>query len=169
MAAVAAAVMDVTNAQRYEVPSEAELDGEFTAAPDIERIAGELIARHRLTVQANATILYLWRDKGGRTQGKATYGKCSKASGLVRHFSEADAVIWLAADHLREAGATATEVEAVVFHELCHLAENAEGELIVVGHDFQGFESELRHYGTTARDLRPLVHATRQLVLDLER
>ena len=149
----------------YDIPGEASLDGEFTPAPDLEQIAQRLMLRHQMKTQMDCHILYLWRDKGGKSRGKPVYGRCTRPTGLLRHFSEADFVIWLAADHLREAGATEREVEAVVYHELLHIGEDEEGEVKLVDHEFTGFFSELRLYGTTVRDLKPLVRLAQQLEL----
>lgn len=158
----------------YPIPSEAALDGEFTPAPDLERIATDLLSRHAL-IATDYRLIYLWKDKGGKSKGRATLGKCTKPSGLLAHFADTDFVIWLAADHLRSNAATHREVEAVVFHELQHVGETeadeekgTEPDAAIVGHEFEGFFAELREYGTTVRDMRQIVAAAQQLTLDIK-
>lgn len=151
----------------YDVPSEASLDGEFAPAPDIERIAARLILRHQMTPHNTCNIVYLWKDKGGKSHGSAVYGKATKPSGLLRHFSECDFVIWLAADHLRECGATVREVEAVVYHELRHIASDENDDPCLTGHEYAGFLAELKEYGTTVRDLKPILRIAQQMEMPL--
>ncbi|HXI16213.1 MAG TPA: putative metallopeptidase [Chloroflexota bacterium] len=155
----------------YPVPSEAALDGEFTPAPDLEKIGIALIAHHGL-VAGQYTVRYFWKDKGGKSKGNLTLGKCTKPTGLLHHFAECDFVIWLAADHLRDAYPTATEVEAVVYHELRHAGETEPDEesdepaqATIIGHEFEGFLDEVTLYGATVRNLKPIVNAAKQLEL----
>lgn len=161
----------------YPVPSEAALDGEFTPAPDLERIADALIERHHHRVASEATIIYLWRDKAWKAKGKVVFGKCQKPTGLLKHFAAADVVIALAADALRDMGATYRQIEAALWHELCHVGETEEPddskedwvpELTILPHDFEGFATELTLFGDWRSDLTTAVHAVRQMKLDLD-
>lgn len=166
---------DVDLDSLYPVPSAATFEGEFTPAPDLEKIADVLIERHTLYA-GECNVVYLWKDKASKSKGKFVAGKCSKPSGLLRHFSHTDFVIWLAADVLRER--TRREVEVALFHELKHIGhteppEDEEKldayveEPALLGHDYEGFLDELTHYGTTVRDLRPIVATAQQLTLDV--
>ena len=149
----------------YPVPSEASLDGEFSPAPDLDRLIPDLRTRHPGLAAWNCRLTLLWRDRGGKTKGRPTLGRCTKPTGLLRHFADTDIVIWLAADHLRERGATRREVEAVLFHELSHVSEDEEGAVFLVGHEAEVFFSELEHYGKEVRHLRAFVRAVQQLRL----
>ncbi len=158
--------------QPFPIPSEAELDGEFTPSDVLDALADDLIIKHRLTVADGCTIKFFFRDHGGKSKGRAVLGKTIKPTGLLHHFSGADFIVWIAADHLRESGASVVDVEAVLFHELNHVAEKVDDETgestyLVAGHDWEGFESEIAHYGLRARHLTPLVAAVKQLALGL--
>lgn len=161
---------------RYPVPTDAALGGEYTLAPDLEKLARALIREHGHRVAAECQITYLWRKKGGAAKGKPTLGACSKPSGLLRHFAGVDFVIWLAADHLRDDRATVRQVSAALWHELGHVGETEEPanadehwmpELTLLSHDFEGFLDEYQRYGAWRADLRAAEHAFRQLPLDL--
>lgn len=69
---------------------------------------------------------------------------------LARQYSEADFIIWLAADYLRnwhEAGKLSErEIEAMLYHELCHAGVNDKNEPKIWPHQFEGFLSELEEY-----------------------
>jgi len=155
--------------ERYRVPSEAAFgEGEFMEANDIAKMVPGLIDKHSALFGhiTNVDIICLWKKSGGQTKGKPTWAKVQSPSGLLRYFAECDFVVWLAADHLREKGVSAKEVEAIIFHELCHLQWDAEdGKIMVVGHDFEGFAEEIKHYGMWRRDLAKAGEAIRQLSL----
>ena len=151
----------------YPVPDKKAFEADFLPAEDLQAIARQLFARHidRFRFLIPQTIEYLWRAEGGMSNGKATLGKCTKPGGLLRHFSEAAYVIWAAADHCRDLRLTRRQVEALVFHELCHCTYDDNGALKIAAHDFAGFESELKEYGCWTSDLRQLRSAMEQLPL----
>lgn len=146
----------------YLVPQEALFKGEkgedldFIPAPDLEKIAQELIGRHpRFAEIESLDIAYLWKRKGGSSKGRATLGRTQKTAGLLKHFSEFDFVIWLARDHAYEFGLTNKQVEAAVFHELLHVFYDPEdGGISLIGHDYEGFVAEIEEYGLWKRDLK---------------
>lgn len=79
-------------------------DSRFIAAPDLSVIAAALRKAdpdhfHHL---ASFEIAFLWKASGGGSRGKTTLGRTSKPSGLLHYFADADFVIWLAPDHLRD-------------------------------------------------------------------
>lgn len=158
---------------RAQIPStdlfEAESD-DFLKAHDLAEIGAALIVQHSyLSHLHSASIIYRWKAKGGKSQGQAVWGKCQKPSDLLKHFAGADFVIWLAADNLRDAHASAWTVEAVVHHELCHAGIDAEsGEYAVRPHDFDGFAADLEAYGTWSAKLNDAARAFKQLGLGLD-
>lgn len=157
------------------IPGDEMFGGDFREAPDLERIVARLIAgkeQFAFLSEYQQEICILWKRKGGQSGQKVTLGKCQKLSGAARHFSGRSYLIWCAADHCRRAGLSRQQIEALVFHELCHLAP---GELddvtgvqappVIVGHDFEGFLSELSEYGLWRPDLQEARNAFDQLPL----
>jgi hypothetical protein len=150
---------------KYPIPPDAGFGADFGPAPDIARIAEALIAAEevRFGFLRDVDVRYLWKRKGGKSKGKATLGKCVKASGLVKYLgSDADFVIWVAADATRERALTTRQMEALVFHELLHISQGDDGEPILVGHDFEGFAAELDTYGPWSADLKLAARSVRQ-------
>lgn len=114
----------------------------------------------------------LWKRKGGTSGGKEVLGKCQQLSGAARYFSGGRYLIWLGADTCRKARITERQLEALVYHELCHLApgeiDEDSGEEMppkVTGHDFEGFTSELARYGAWQADLAVAKAAFEELPL----
>ena len=100
-------------------------------------------------------VVYLWKASGGKANGKLVLGKCQKAAGLVAHFSKADWVVWLSADHGRDLGLTRWQVEAALYHELLHAGQNEQTmEPAVYPHDAEMFRAEIEQYGLWKSDLR---------------
>ncbi len=145
---------------------------DFIPAPDVAKVGKALIARRNQLghLRGKWKIAYRWKASGGQGGGKLTLGKCVKATGLVKHFSGEDFIVWLAADHLALAKLTRFQVEALVWHELCHaeIVENDKGEEIakVRAHDFEGFRSEIEHYGFWRADIE-IMAPVFQMHLDL--
>lgn len=153
------------------VPGEKEFDGaEFLDARDLHTIGTRLIGeKEEFAHLAQTTIIYLWKQAGGKSHGKETLGKVQVASGLVHFFSESHFVVWLAADHLTKYGEgkgmlPAKFAEALIYHELCHLGWDPEkGEVVMRGHDWEGFHKELEVYGAWRSDLAELKQTMKQL------
>ena len=99
-------------------------------------------------------VVYLWKASGGKANGKLVLGKCQKATGLVAHFSKADWVVWLAADHGRDLGLTRWQVEAGLYHELLHAGADEVGTPTLYPHDAEMFRAEIEQYGLWKSDLR---------------
>lgn len=136
-----------------------EPDLDFLPAADLERIAEDLIDEYaELEHLADAKIVFLWKREGGKHLDQPKLGCCTKASGMVKHFAQADWVIWLAADHLMWAYFTRRQVEAALYHELLHAGEKTDekGETrpSVEGHDAEMFCKEIERYGLWRQDLQ---------------
>lgn len=157
--------------RRVSVPAESEFgDKDFLPADDLEVLASDLIDRHTTFSHfPGLTIHYRWKKKGGKKSGAAVYGKCVKPSGLLADYSDADFVIWLAADYVRDAEFSQRQIEALLFHELLHagISDEDEGEAkpALIAHDFEGFRAEVETYGWWSSELRGLEIAARQLKL----
>ena len=178
----------------YPVPAEElfDNDSKYMAAPDLERIAA-LLLKDDLGVGHFAhlkgvRVVYLWKRAGRARNGRFVYGKCSKPSGLLQHFAEADFVIWLAADHLRDMqmkvrdtvvasveltrtiiGATHWQVEALLSHELEHIGteETDDGvdKLVLKPHDLEIFRAEIERYGPWQADIIEAARSFKQMPL----
>lgn len=138
----------------------------FIDAPELARVADDLIERHnRFTAHNGLHIAYLWKAKGGKTNGSLTLGKCQKPSGLLAFYSEVDFVIWLAADHINDLMLSPKQIEALVFHELSHIGFNDKAEPEIRNHDWAGFVGEIEEYGLYLDDMRRVGKAVEQLRL----
>lgn len=151
-------------------------DDDYFVSGALANRARVLISRHpeHLDHLRRLSVTYLWKRQGGKSKGRATFGKCSKPSGLLKHFSEAHFVIWLAADHCRAAGYTDREIEALLFHEMLHTSvsevdENTGrgGGPTLVPHDLEVFRAEVEIYGLWAPELQEIGPAFRQASLFL--
>jgi hypothetical protein len=164
--------------ERYPVPSVdqfKEKDDEnllldFIPAPDLQEIATALIRERDCFAELEGVeIHYRWKREGGKSQGRATFGKCIKTSGLVKHYSEASFIIWAAADWCLGCQFTRWQMEALIFHELKHagIKVNDEGQEIprIVGHDWEGFAQEIHLYGAWFEPLQSIERAFKGLPL----
>ncbi len=150
-------------------PDLGQPDRDFVVARYVERVAAALIARHqgRFRHLRDRKIEYLWRREGGQSKGKATLGRCERPGKLPKYYSEADFIVWLAADNCRAARLDAFQIEALICHELLHAGETEKGKTTIAPHDFEGFIFEIEHYGLWMRDLEPLGRAVQGLQLPL--
>jgi hypothetical protein len=147
---------------------------DFCRAPDVEAIAGALIAHWEEVGHCrDLRIAYLWRRKKQAKAGKLTLGTCQKLSGLAKTFLEADWAITLNAENCRALQLTRLQLEALTYHELSHIGrpdEDEDGEEIeptLVGHDVEMFHAEIHRYGLWKADLKAAAHAFKQLRLAL--
>jgi hypothetical protein len=145
---------------------------EFLPAPSIAKIGAKLIDKWpELDALEDLTIKYEWK-KGGTQGEKATLGKCTKVSGLAQYYSDADFVIWIAADNCRDMEITDAQVEALVYHELKHISveedeQTGEPILAVRPHDVEMFYDEIIRYGLWKDDLKGADEVFAQGRLDL--
>lgn len=135
------------------------IEVEYLPAPSVEEIAKDLIAelpefRHL----ADVTIEYRWRAKGGKVGGQARLTQCQKLTGFARDTIGAHYLIWVAADYLRAREHVAWELEALVYHELCHA-----GYVRLRPHEFEGFTGEVTRYGLWRHELQRAHRAFQQM------
>lgn len=125
------------------------------AAPELANLAEKLIDEHGFLERLrHCRIDYKWRRKGTNSNGKRAIGKLERVSGIWSAYVPYSFVIWLAADTARLAQFSDRQVEAALFHQLAHIDQDAKGNWIRIGHDFEGFGSEVRHYGPWTEDLK---------------
>ena len=163
-------------AQRVRPPQESEFGDEaYIPAAPLEAIADSLIAEHRASLGhiADLQVAILWKKTGGKRGGHLVMGKTAKRGGLLAAFTTADFIIWLAADHVLEAGYTERQIKALLHHELLHIGwqepeeddPNGEGKAVLVGHDFEFFAEEIRTYGAWEELLQEAAEAFAQAPL----
>ena len=141
---------------------------EFVEARDLDAGVTRLIEAHpkELALLRQLTIVCLWRAKGGKSNGKRVLGQTKRLTGLERYLSgmmddePVDFVIWLAVDHLSYRSDNG--IEAVLFHELCHIGADDKGKPCIVPHDWAGFAREIELYGLHTEDARHVERAFRQ-------
>lgn len=157
--------------ERYPAPEEDDFNGDqYKRAQDLEEIIAALLTARRddfyfLTAPGVSVMVY-WKAKGGVGGGKATLGKCAKPSGLLAHITNADYLIWLAADHCRALKLTRFQIEALLYHELLHTGVDDRDKTYVRKHDFEGFMRELELYGPWKADIEEFISAARSLPFD---
>lgn len=160
--------------ERFPVPSKGFFGGaEFMVSPDLEEVGNDLI---RLAPELEdidthpPKIVYVWREKAKKKQGKTSLGFSNKVSGLAKFFGKCDWVIEIGADICREIKITRFQIEALLFHELNHIEvviDDKTGDVSwnVRAEEFYAFSSELRRYGAWFTDLERASTAFAQMPL----
>jgi hypothetical protein len=133
---------------------------DFTEGRDIQDIADALIEhRECFAFLSDVIIRYRWRRKAQVKAGRMTLGYCQKLSGQLRdEMQGGDFQIVLNAENCRDLGLTNWQIEALVAHELMHIAppdpDDPESQPSIVGHDAELFSAEIDQYGLWKLDLR---------------
>ena len=156
--------------QMYPTPAPEEFAkaaAEYLDGDDLEEIGEAIIEKQGgFGYLKELKLVYLWKDKGGESKGKLVLARIQRPKGLLAKFCDADFIVWLAADHHRALRSTRFQVEATVFHELCHSDFNEEKDKArLVGHDYEGFCREVELYGAWRPDLENASKAFQQLSL----
>lgn len=156
---------------RIHIPAELEFgDDQFTPAPDLTALGQYLISTHEdvLGHLADVEIAFFWKRTGGKKSGSPVFGKEVKPSGLITAFTTADAVVWLASDHVSDADYSPRQVEALLFHEMQHIGveepedEDGERKIVMRSHDIEAFYADIRKYGAWDEMLRETAAAFKQ-------
>jgi hypothetical protein len=147
---------DGQQANMFLVPSDAAFNGrQYRDAPELANIAERLIGEHGFLGElVNCDVRWYWKRKTGVSKGRVKIGFMKRASDLLGHFSGADFIGWLSATTARDGKFTDTQIEAAVFHQLCHIGSDDSGNWIFAPHDFEGFAAEVRVFGTWTSDLK---------------
>lgn len=152
----------------FAIPGESAFGGrDFLPAPTLQRIADDLVARcpeFDFIATNDWTVKVLWKRKGGHSFGHNTLLK-----GLARHFAAGTTwTIEIAADNCDAYQFTERQMEALVYHELCHcdfeVKEDKEtGERLFRAtarrHDVELFSAEVRRYGAWRSELAAVERA----------
>ena len=154
--------MPVTR-QKFHIPEEDEFGGDdFMVDGYITSVASNLVTT-KAKWAGDLSIAYLWKKKGGHGRGKATLGKCQRPTGMLKHFANYDFVIWLAADNMLQTNFKELQVEATLYHELCHAGKGKKDNPVIIPHDYEGFCSEILEYGLWRNELKAMDDTTRRL------
>jgi ssDNA-binding Zn-finger/Zn-ribbon topoisomerase 1 len=114
---------------------------------------------------ADARIHFLWKAKGGKSGGREVWGKCKKPGGELAYYSDADYIILFSADHCFKNGLKNWQILALLYHELKHTAVDENGNFTTVGHEFEGFNDELKLFGAWNHSASEIVKTSRELPL----
>lgn len=158
---------------RVRVPTAEDFAGdEYLDSPDLTSVLKQLIRDYPDThgYLDRVSVQIVWRAKGGKSKGKMNLGYCAKTSGLAKYFAQSEFVIWIAADTAREQELSDAQIRAAVSHEMRHIGwedgeDGADGKAVILGHDFEGFTSELREIGAWSDLLQEAADAFKQAPL----
>lgn len=161
--------MTTATATRIVVPAEIDFDDAFLDSPELKELGGDLIELYPGTLGhlGDVEIAYLWKKSGGKKGGHSVFGKTAKSSGLLTAFTTAQAVIWLAADHVAEAGYSPRQIEALLHHEMQHIGveedeDTGDRKIVMRGHDVELFYQDIKTYGAWEEMLSAAAAAFRQ-------
>lgn len=151
------------------IPQDGEFDeAGFLAKDDLTKLYDALIKEHapQLGFLKRFDIAVLWKRKGGMTGGRERLGNAQRPGGLLKHFSSAVFVVWLAADHIRQKEFSDEQIAAALFHQLCKLDSTGEEDKPTLqGPDIVAFRQEIEHYGPWNPDLTQAAATFQQLKL----
>lgn len=156
-------------ARAFIAPSGETMD--YARGPDIERIADALIAQcSELAFLQNVILRYLWRRKKQAKNGRMVLGTCQSLSGVPQFaLGGGEFLVTLNWENCRTAQLRAWQLEALVFHELLHIAppdeEEPNGPPTLCAHDAELFLAELARYGMWLPTLERAGAAFAQLTL----
>jgi len=138
---------------------------EYSAAPDVEKIAQPIInANHRHL--KSVKIEYVFASKTPVTNGKSIWGKLIKISGVNAYLSgdvgdyfvmQISKPIW---DELKP-----EKRKALVDHELCHGGVDAHGKLFIKPHDLEEFAEVVNRHGIWTTEVEKMAKAVQQFSL----
>jgi len=106
---------------------------------------------HPALGSSEVNIGFLFRSEPSYSKGKPVWGQCAKVSDKLRPFLASDFIIWLAEDEY--ARLDDTRRDALIDHQLCHIAVNDNGGWRLRAHDVEEFNVILERYGPWTHDL----------------
>lgn len=135
---------------------------EYCAAIEVADISRDLIEKYHPAL-GQAEIVYLFRDKAPKRNGKITLGSTRRTSPIEKTLTGFDFIIWIAEDEWGKMDAK--KRRALVDHELSHCGLDENGNWTTYDHDFTGFNAVLRRHGYWSGDLRRMKKNMEQLSL----
>lgn len=137
----------------------------YSLAPEVGKIARQLLTKHHDTALFNIRIDYLFRSEAATSNGRDVWGKARKVTGLNAFLATADQAEGPIDDDTPEVEPffvieiaydiwvtlTAKQKVALVDHELSHLkvGVNDKGEIVLSlqGHDVEEFADIVSRHG----------------------
>ena len=121
----------------------------FMPAPEVAEVAERLMRTvPELALHRDADIVYLFNDREPKEGDEATHdvaGKAVKAPALWNSLTVHDFAIWIMDWVWRRLNPA--QQEALVLHELLHIAIDEEGRQSIAKHDLEEFGEVVRRYG----------------------
>lgn len=155
----------------YSVPLESQFNGrDLMDAPGLRTIGTRLIEQEDAFEHLRGVELgWFWKRRGGTQGGNPRYGGIKRPDAFVKHYSGSAPIylIFLSADHVREAKFEPRQIEAQIFSLLCRTDVDPDDNdaYRLVGPDFVGFVLEIERYGAWSADLREAAARIQQLPL----
>lgn len=155
----------------FPFPDPGDIHAEYLESPELEFIAGLIINRYDRFdfMQEGAVdemeIRYVWQKSGA----DGDLGWCSKSNPKLHFFTGVDYVIGVNLEQVLIREFTHLQLEALLFHELCHIAvevnKKGEAKRKIAKHDRELFADEVRFYGLWEDTLKPIAQAFKQMPL----
>lgn len=144
---------------------------EFTAAPEVEAIARDLIGAHHKHL-INVPIRYVFRSEAAKSGGKIVWGKARKIGGLQAFLAvkeddlpvmETEGNEFFVIEIARDIWEDLTDAAraALVDHELMH-CETEGDKLVISPHDVEEFSGIIRRHGLWRDDVKIFAQAVKQ-------
>lgn len=140
------------------------------ASPSVMATAVEIIARYHPSLR-QVNIVFMFRDKAGRSGGKLVYGHAAKVSAQMRPLlDDADFIIWVSQEDWEQKKSPWRA--ALIDHLLCHCV-NDSGETSIRPHDTEEFIEVIERHGLWSPSLlradRALMAASQQPLPGIEK
>ncbi len=158
----------------YDVPFESQFNNrDLLEAPGLRAIGERLIASateddgfdHLHGIE----IHWFWKRRGGTQGGNPRYAGIKRPSSFEKHYTGGRVIymVWLAADHVREAKFTPEQIEACLYDQLCRTDVDPDDHdaYRIIGPDFVGSIRTLQRFGVWNADLREAAARIQQLPL----
>ncbi len=154
----------------YTIPYESAFKGaDFQSARGIAEIGDRFIeTTEEFAHLRGIEVRYLWKRRGGLKGGAPRLGALQKPGGLTAYaLGHPQFILWLAADHCREAKLTNEQMDALIFDLLCRGVADPDDHSAfrVAGPDYEGNVLTLDKFGFWHPDLRELGAHIKQLNL----
>ena len=143
-------IQDIQDVVENAVHNNPESEDKFEPAPDVERIARQLIVQHHGHL-VDAKIKYLFRRGPWSSQKRETLGKATKVTGVNEYLTGLDFIIMINIEVWEQLNQK--ERVALIDHELEHCCRE-DDKYFVQGHDVEDFLAVIRRNGFWTPDLR---------------
>jgi len=122
------------------------------ASSEVVARAGRLIKEHHLQLNENGVrIGFIFRSEAASSRGRTILGDISKIGDKLRPVLDYDFIVWISEDDYT--GLDEQRRDALIDHQLCHIALSDSGGWTVRGHDIEEFNKIIERYGAWNADL----------------